>query len=231
MSFNPENILTRNTSIPLIDKKLVGQLNISLGSDKHISLIINDALLLRFSIKKVRLTKKFKALRNKILSNPEKIFTVLKSASLRKILNDETEIREKINDDKKNLTTRNDSDSKDFLDSIEKRSAEILSIQKRFRFDLLSIQDELFCTKCNGFRTGSALITSQSGTQNCSLCSGRLSSKSLTHLPADIFNYIGGSWFEDVIAKCLQNKGWTAWASSTLMVWGVSTSLKFFRPV
>src|ERR1035437_6385890 len=132
MSFNPENILTRNTSIPLIDKKLVGQLNISLGSDKHISLIINDALLLRFSIKKVRLTKKFKALRNKILSNPEKIFTVLKSASLRKILNDETEIREKINDDKKNLTTRNDSDSKDFLDSIEKRSAEILSIQKRF---------------------------------------------------------------------------------------------------
>lgn len=190
-------------------------------SNKRLTLLVGPDLLIRFEYKKPEYNKRLNILQRKIMKD-EKIFNSDKKKNLQKILISDREIRELINKDKKEMIRREESVSDDFLDNLKRRTENLKKFTKKMKFKIIRQYNEYYCKICKGFRSGPDLTQSKSAIPICGRCSSQLQKFSIDKIDTDITAYLGGYWFEDYIANILNEAGWKAWASPSLLVYGVS---------
>ena len=130
------------------------------------------------------------------------------------------EIREMINKDKKELIRREESDFKDFLDSVRKRQKQLEKFSKVLGITVTKEHAEYYCNTCRGFRAGPDLT--EKSPQHCKYCDNILKKKNISGIENEIASYLGGYWLEDYVANILNSNGWVAWSLPSLNVYGVS---------
>lgn len=215
----PANITNRSVSISGAGgNEKLAQVDVKFDG-KRFNLLIGPGLLLRFEFKETKHNKLFKKLQSKIIRDKDFIKPD-KQRALDALSIADTEMREMINKDRRDLIRREESDFKDFLDNLGTRQNKLKTMSKKLGLEVVKPHGEYYCKKCRGFRSGPDLT--QTSPPKCTICQTPLRKKNIDRMDNEISSYLGGYWFEDYVANVLNSNGWVAWSLPSLMIYGAS---------
>lgn len=179
-------------------------------------LLYHKGMVLRIQSKKPRSRRlqwaAGRLLRVKNLVQPQKV------NKIKKILEHDKFIKEKINEDLK--LTHKAEEFGDLSLALQRRWLEIEKLQNHLGVNVLRRERLLVCSQCNAFRSGRSLTRREykalppSKPQRCNSCGQLLDkTKSIKCVPDLVAGYLEGVWLEDYLVTLLTREGWQAWAS------------------
>jgi len=172
---------------------------------KTFNLIFNGVTLLRIERKKISRTNK------KLLEwahTRGDLVTKKSQNNFRRILELNKQITDEINSDSSKPNQTPDKFD-DVLQHLQRRKQGIEEIQQNFKIDFIKKDKIGYCGRCNCFRQTGDLTAAATTRIPCPFCSSPITMRAYHSLPPKTERFLGGTWFEEYIAKRLHTLGWT----------------------
>ena len=187
-------------------------INLKIFSEKttdekcYYNIILNSDTLLRIEEKQNE--KNIRNLR-KWAQSAKNLVSVNARTGIRRIIDLDTQIKDKI----RTSLTRSSSSADgftDFFTGLERRWKDIEKIQKRLGVTLLRRDQIGYCSKCRTLREASGMVSGiATAPVFCKFCSKPITeTKNYYCLPEASSQYVNGFWFEDYVARKLEQLGW-----------------------
>ena len=174
------------------------------NNTRKFNILLNDGILLRVEKKR---TQRISSQISGWIRTEKNLVSKPSQKNLKEIISLNSQIKERIGMSTMRSMSRKDG-FEDFYANLERRWNKISSLEKNLKVKLIKRDRIGFCDTCYNFRETAGLAGS-SNRPVCRFCGKQIKKeKTYYSIPEAVAQYVNGFWFEQYIAKRLEDLGW-----------------------